>query len=261
MAKFKEYQDKKLETKNAPAPTLLTQDEYRALLRADKRDRINQILRGAGIIFIIILYLVMAEFLFEISIFGAIFPNTRDEHVYFWKFVTTDIADVIIPDVETKLTPSGRIFDDWWQMGPLLPKLGLSIVLVLATVGIGFLIAYSISDIIGIIKNMFIVTHKTVKDIGEIAQEGISEELGTEVVPRKKTKKLFEDTPDDPKEQVKVKQPKQSRAEKKAAKTEALNNEVDALLDQLLTHPHTAAEEKIISDTFGSESTGQRIDN
>ena len=72
MAKFKEYQDKKLETKNAPAPTLLTQDEYRALLRADKRDRINQILRGAGIIFIIILYLVMAEFLFEISIFGAI---------------------------------------------------------------------------------------------------------------------------------------------------------------------------------------------
>lgn len=258
MAKFKEYQDKKLETKNAPAPTLLTQDEYRALLRADKRDRINQILRGAGIIFIIILYLVMAEFLFEISIFGAIFPNTRVEHTDFWNFVSTGIID---PDVETKLTPSGRIFDDWWQMGPLLPKLGLSIVLVLATVGIGFLIAYSISDIIGIIKNMFIVTHKTVKDIGEIAQEGISEELGTEVVPRKKTKKLFEDTPDDLKEQVKVKQPKQSRAEKKAAKTEALNNEVDALLDQLLTHPHTAAEEKIISDTFGSESTGQRIDN
>lgn len=260
MAKFKEYQDKKLETKNTPAPTLLTQDEYRALLRADKRDRINQILRGAGIIFIIILYLVMAEFLFEISIFGAIFPNTRDEHFKFWKFVTTDVGTVIWDD-GTPMSGSGKIFDDWWQMGPLLPKLGLSIVLVLATVGIGFLIAYSISDIIGIIKNMFIVTHKTVKDIGEIAQEGISEELGTEVVPRKKTKKLFEDTPDEPKEQVKIKQPKQSRAEKKAAKTEALNNEVDALLDQLLTHPHTATEEKIINDTFGSESTGQRIDN
>lgn len=259
MAKFKEYQDKKLETKNAPAPTLLTQDEYKALLRADKRDRINQILRGAGIIFIIILYLVMAEFLFEFSIFGAIFPNTRDEHLSFWTFVTTDVSEIGIPFGPDGR--SGKIFDDWWQMGPLLPKLGLSIVLVLATVGIGFLIAYSISDIIGIIKNMFIVTHKTVKDIGEIAQEGISEELGTEVVPKKKTKKLFDDTPDDPKEQVKVKQPKQSRAEKKAAKTEALNNEVDALLDQLLTHPHTASEEKIINDTFGSESTGQRIDN
>lgn len=246
---MKKDQIKQQKVEQTSAPTLLTQDEYIQLMKADKRDKVNQVLRGAGIIFIIILYLVMAEFLLEISIFGLLFPSTKDEHIAFWKFMSTDIHDVIIPGVDPG---EGKIFDDWWQMGVFLPKLGLTIVLILATVGVAFLVAYSISDIIGIIKNLAIGSHKTMKDIVDVAQEGLVEEFADDVS-KKKVKKLFDEKDKDP-----IKQ-KVTKADKKKIKEEALEKEYNDLLDMLLTNQNSA--ETNNKETVETQVSATRVDN
>lgn len=243
---------------------MLTREQYNELVRADTVKRINQFLKGMGTIFVVIVYFLMAEFLWEVSWFGALFPGSRDEFGAFWKFISTDLNSVIIPEMDPT-TLSGKIFDDWFNWGTWIPQACITVFLVLLTIGIAYIIAFSINDIISMVKNLLVNSKKTLTDIGQTATANFNKGLGieSEVESIKKTKKLLDD---DLPDSIKNKESSVKKPKVKKNKEEKEQDEVDALLKELLTHPHTAKEEEaveLIASTPTPEllgSSGGRID-
>jgi hypothetical protein len=223
-------------------PNMLTREQYNQLVRADTIKKVNTFLKGMGTIFVVIVYFLMAEFLWEVSWFGALFPGSRDEFTAFWKFISTDINSVIIPDVDSTLI-SGKIFDDWFKWGTWIPQACMTVFLCLLTIGIAYIIAFSINDIISMVKNLLVNSKKTLTDIGQTATQNINKGLGIEdtVENIRKPKKLLDD--DIPSN---IKESNNKKAKNKKTKEEKEQDEVDALLKELLTHPHTAQEEEAV---------------
>lgn len=228
----------------------LTREQYDQIVRANIINKINQFLRGMGTVFVAIVYFLMAEFLWETSWFGAIFPGSRDEYNAFWKFIGTAGEEIIVfkdgvvlPEGAELMIPmfQGKIFDDWFKWGAWIPQACMTVFLILLTIGIGYIIAFSINDIVGMIKNLLVNSRKTIADIGKTATDNVSKGLGLntdEVREITKPKKLLDD--DLPVEL--------SKAKKKKEKVKEESTEFDKMLNELLTSPHTADEEKIVEE-------------
>ena len=239
--------NKNLKIKEQPKqePSMLTREQYNEIVRADTVKKVNQFLRGMGTIFVVIVYFLMAEFLWEISWFGLISASSRDEHHMFWKFISSDVGSTVLPDYSALgIDYAGKIFDDYFKWGNWIPKACMTVFLVLLTIGIAYIIAFSINDIIGMIKNILVSSKRTMVDISQTATSNIGEGLGIEGGQASlKPKKLFDDDlPENIKQQSgKVKQPKT-----KKNKDETINSEFNDIMKTLLTAPHTEKEQKIV---------------
>ena len=324
-----EYKNEYLNLDNTE---MLTREQYNKIVRADTVKKVNQFLRGMGTIFVVLVYFLMAEFLFETTLFSALIPGAKDEYVEFWNGVTRDDEDLakefsryisytgtevtdetaisnkeylwiytneqgekyyytstfdekyksadydwlgfekdgkmILVPVPVEFSHEGKVFDDWFKWGTWIPKAGMSAFLVILTVGILYIIAFSINDIVGMIKNLLINSKKTIKDIGQTATTNVVEGLGLdpEVEIIKKPKKLLEDDIPALKETsadvLKTPTP-MPKPRTKAKKDNEIDTELDAVLNGLLTHPHTEKEQALvekINSTSTEELLGGRID-
>ena len=248
---------KKENSENLPVLTPELANQYRNLQRKEFISRIKQVVEGFGVAFIVMLYFVMAEFLFEISWFGLIFKSTRTEHNAFWAMVSN--KGMIVEngkDIYYQFAENAKIFDDWFGFGNWIPKLCMTLFLIGLTVMVAYLIAFTINSIVGIIKNLIISSRKTIEDIGKTATSGIVDGLGAELpTPKRKhkTKKLLEEDPelDTLVENYEAPKEKPIKEKRKKTKEEKVNDEVDEMLNSLLTNPDI---EEAVKDVTGPRS-------
>ena len=133
-----------------------TKAEWEAVGKAKGVEKLNQILRGFGLVAIILFYLIAVELFFEPSLFGLIF--TPKEFHAFWYFVqhTGQIAGAINNETPTGaelvesqswitgINATTKVFDDWLQWGAWFPVVFVTAIEILITVGVFYIIAYSI---------------------------------------------------------------------------------------------------------------------
>ena len=240
----KDIKNIKLKEQPKQEAPMLTREQYNDIVRADTVKKVNQFLRGMGTIFVVIVYFLMAEFLWEISWFGLIGQSSRDEHHMFWKFISSDVGSTVLPDYEgLGIEYTGKVFDDYFKWGNWIPQACMTVFLVLLTIGIAYIIAFSINDIIGMIKNLLVSSKKTVLDLGQTATSNIGEGLGIDTTQSPlKPKKLFED---DLPSNIKP-QPKKPQSKLKKSKDETVNSEFNDMMKKLLTSPHTEEEQRIV---------------
>ena len=159
-------------------------------------EKLNQVLRGFGLVAIILFYLIAVELFFEPSLLGLIF--TPKEFHAFWYFVqhTGEIINAINNEtaigaelIENQawilaITESTTIFDDWLQWGVWFPVVLVTAIEVLITIGVVYIIAYSIRDIFSIVKNLIKSAKGTVVELGTVVKDNFEEET------KEKKKKL-----------------------------------------------------------------------
>ena len=165
-----------------------TKAEWEAVGKAKGVEKLNQILRGFGLVAIILFYLIAVELFFEPSLFGLIF--TPKEFHAFWYFVshTGEITNAIdnetilgaelidtIPWI-TEIKETATVFDDWLQWGTWFPVTFVTAIEVMITVGVFYIVAYSIRDIFGIIKNLITSARGTVVELSTVVKDNFDEE-------------------------------------------------------------------------------------
>lgn len=274
--------DTKKTTTNAPvsgAETVVepelkyTKAEWEAVGKAKGVEKLNQILRGFGLIAIILFYLIAVELFFEPSLFGLIF--TPKEFHAFWYFVshTGEITNAIdnetilgaelidtIPWI-TEIKDTATIFDDWLQWGTWFPVTFVTAIEVMITVGVFYIVAYSVRDIFGIIKNLITSARGTVVELSTVVKDNFEEET-KDIQPKKSRKKVKKEKESDVAAEV-----KNLVAEvKKETKTEDLKqinianaDDLDEkVLDDLLSYPHTEEEQKLVDSINNSSATAPR---
>lgn len=175
--------DVKKEEKTTPPvePTkLYTEEEYERLAREKFKTRLNQISRVFGIITILLLiYVAVFDPLFEGSFFGALFCN--EEYHAYWNVMSA----------QDGIGPGFKIWDDPLQFYiTWVPALGYTLVLIAVATFAGYLITYSVADLIGFFKQIFISIHDAGKDLKSGLVEGVNKEIGP-VKAKKKRKPLF----------------------------------------------------------------------
>ena len=215
--------DTKKTTTNAPvsgAETVVepelkyTKAEWEAVGKAKGVEKLNQILRGFGLVAIILFYLIAVELFFEPSLFGLIF--TPKEFHAFWYFVshTGEITNAIdnetilgaelidtIPWI-TEIKETATVFDDWLQWGTWFPVTFVTAIEIMITVGVFYIVAYSVRDIFGIIKNLITSARGTVVELSTVVKDNFEEET-KDIQPKKSRKKVKKEKESDVDAEVK----------------------------------------------------------
>ena len=275
--------DTKKTTTNAPvsgAETVVepelkyTKAEWEAVGKAKGVEKLNQILRGFGLVAIILFYLIAVELFFEPSLFGLIF--TPKEFHAFWYFVqhTGEIINAINNEtaigaelIENQawilaITESTTIFDDWLQWGVWFPVALVTAIEVLITVGVVYIIAYSIRDIFSIVKNLIKSAKGTVVELGTVVKDNFEEET-KDIQPKKAKKKLKKEKKSDVVTEVKnlVEEVKKETTNTEAAKFNIADADEldDKVLDDLLSYPHTEEEQKIVDSMASTAAPRNRL--
>ena len=274
--------DTKKTTTNAPvsgAETVVepelkyTKAEWEAVGKAKGVEKLNQILRGFGLVAIILFYLIAVELFFEPSLFGLIF--TPKEFHAFWYFVshTGEITNAIdnetilgaelidtIPWI-TEIKETATIFDDWLQWGTWFPVTFVTAIEVMITVGVFYIVAYSVRDIFGIIKNLITSAKGTVVELSTVVKDNFEEET-KDIQPKKSRKKVKKEKESDVAAEVKN-LVEEVKKETKTADLKQINianaDDLDEkVLDDLLSYPHTEEEQKLVDSINNSSATAPR---
>ena len=275
--------DTKKTTTNAPvsgAETVVepelkyTKAEWEAVGKAKGVEKLNQILRGFGLVAIILFYLIAVELFFEPSLFGLIF--TPKEFHAFWYFVqhTGQIAGAINNETPTGaglvesqswitgINATTKVFDDWLQWGAWFPVVFVTAIEILITVGVFYIIAYSIRDIFGIVKNLITSAKGTVVELSTVVKDNFEEET-KDIQPKKAKKKLKKEKKSDVVTEVKnlVEEVKKETTNTEAAKFNIADADEldDKVLDDLLSYPHTEEEQKIVDSMASTAAPRNRL--
>ena len=232
-----------------------TKAEWEAVGKAKGVEKLNQILRGFGLVAIILFYLIAVELFFEPSLFGLIF--TPKEFHAFWYFVqhTGQIAGAI--NKETT-----KVFDDWRQWGTWFPVVFVTAIEILITVGVFYIIAYSIRDIFGIVKNLITSAKGTVVELSTVVKDNFEEET-KDIQPKKSRKKVKKEKESDVAAEVKN-LVAEVKKETKTADLKQINianaDDLDEkVLDELLSYPHTEEEQKIVDSMASTAAPRNRL--
>ncbi len=250
-----------------------TKAEWEAVGKAKGVEKLNQILRGFGLVAIILFYLIAVELFFEPSLFGLIF--TPKEFHAFWYFVshTGEITNAIdnetilgaelidtIPWI-TEIKDTTTVFDDWLQWGTWFPVTFVTAIEVMITVGVFYIVAYSIRDIFGIIKNLITSARGTVVELSTVVKDNFEEET-KDIQPKKSRKKVKKEKESDVAAEVKnlVAEVKNETKETDLKKINIANaDDLDEkVLDDLLSYPHTEEEQKLVDSINNSSATAPR---
>ena len=251
-----------------------TKAEWEAVGKAKGVEKLNQILRGFGLVAIILFYLIAVELFFEPSLLGLIF--TPKEFHAFWYFVqhTGEITNAINNEtaigaelIENQawilaITESTTIFDDWLQWGIWFPVVLITAIEVLITIGVVYIIAYSIRDIFSIVKNLIKSAKGTVVELGTVVKDNFEEET-KDIQPKKAKKKLKKEKKSDVVTEVKnlVEEVKKETTNTEAAKFNIADADEldDKVLDDLLSYPHTEEEQKIVDSMASTAAPRNRL--
>ena len=250
-----------------------TKAEWEAVGKAKGVEKLNQILRGFGLVAIILFYLIAVELFFEPSLFGLIF--TPKEFHAFWYFVshTGEITNAIdnetilgaelidtIPWI-TEIKETATVFDDWLQWGTWFPVTFVTAIEIMITVGVFYIVAYSIRDIFGIIKNLITSARGTVVELSTVVKDNFDEET-KDIQPKKSRKKVKKEKESDVDAEVKN-LVAEVKKETKTADLKQINianaDDLDEkVLDDLLSYPHTEEEQKLVDSINNSSATAPR---
>ena len=251
-----------------------TKAEWEAVGKAKGVEKLNQILRGFGLVAIILFYLIAVELFFEPSLFGLIF--TPKEFHAFWYFVqhTGQIAGAINNETPTGaglvesqswitgINATTKVFDDWLQWGSWFPVAFVTAIEILITVGVFYIIAYSIRDIFGIVKNLITSAKGTVVELSTVVKDNFEEET-KDIQPKKAKKKLKKEKKSDVATEVKnlVEEVKKETTNTEAAKFNIADADEldDKVLDDLLSYPHTEEEQKIVDSMASTAAPRNRL--
>ena len=250
-----------------------TKAEWEAVGKAKGVEKLNQILRGFGLVAIILFYLIAVELFFEPSLFGLIF--TPKEFHAFWYFVshTGEITNAIdnetilgaelidtIPWI-TEIKDTATVFDDWLQWGTWFPVTFVTAIEVMITVGVFYIVAYSIRDIFGIIKNLITSARGTVVELSTVVKDNFDEET-KDIQPKKTRKKVKKEKESDVAAEVKnlVAEVKKETKDTDLKQINIANaDDLDEkVLDDLLSYPHTEEEQKLVDSINNSSATAPR---
>ena len=250
-----------------------TKAEWEAVGKAKGVEKLNQILRGFGLVAIILFYLIAVELFFEPSLFGLIF--TPKEFHAFWYFVshTGEITNAIdnetilgaelidtIPWI-TEIKETATVFDDWLQWGTWFPVTFVTAIEIMITVGVFYIVAYSVRDIFGIIKNLITSARGTVVELSTVVKDNFEEET-KDIQPKKSRKKVKKEKESDVDAEVKN-LVAEVKKETKTADLKQINianaDDLDEkVLDDLLSYPHTEEEQKLVDSINNSSATAPR---
>ena len=251
-----------------------TKAEWEAVGKAKGVEKLNQILRGFGLVAIILFYLIAVELFFEPSLFGLIF--TPKEFHAFWYFVqhTGQIAGAINNETPTGagliesqswitgINATTKVFDDWLQWGAWFPVVFVTAIEILITVGVFYIIAYSIRDIFGIVKNLITSAKGTVVELSTVVKDNFEEET-KDIQPKKAKKKLKKEKKSDVVTEVKnlVEEVKKETTNTETAKFNIADADEldDKVLDDLLSYPHTEEEQKIVDSMASTAAPRNRL--
>lgn len=196
--------DKKETKLTEPEKIFLTEEEYEKIRRVKTKEQINRILRICGLIFAFLLLTGgLFDPLFELSYFG--FMADKEVHKSAWQYLY-----------------ESRIFDDGMEFGDWLPKLTITFALIVGAIGVVYLIAYNVIDIINMIKNFFNVGADISKELTSTVKESITSE-------RKKRKKFLDET--DETESILMKE----KPKRKKKQVDELDGFTSDELDRLLS--------------------------
>ena len=251
-----------------------TKAEWEAVGKAKGVEKLNQILRGFGLVAIILFYLIAVELFFEPSLFGLIF--TPKEFHAFWYFVqhTGELAGAINNETPTGaglvesqswitgINATTKVFDDWLQWGSWFPVAFVTAIEILITVGVFYIIAYSIRDIFGIVKNLITSAKGTVVELSTVVKDNFEEET-KDIQPKKAKKKLKKEKKSDVATEVKnlVEEVKKETTNTEVAKFNIADADEldDKVLDDLLSYPHTEEEQKIVDSMSSTAAPRNRL--
>ena len=251
-----------------------TKAEWEAVGKAKGVEKLNQILRGFGLVAIILFYLIAVELFFEPSLFGLIF--TPKEFNAFWYFVkhTGELAGAINNETPTGaglvenqswvtgINATTKVFDDWLQWGTWFPVVLVTAIEILITVGVFYIIAYSIRDIFGIVKNLITSAKGTVVELSTVVKDNFEEET-KDIQPKKIKKKLKKEKKSDVATEVKnlVEEVKKETTNTEVAKFNIADADEldDKVLDDLLSYPHTEEEQKIVDSMATTAAPRNRL--
>ena len=251
-----------------------TKAEWEAVGKAKGVEKLNQILRGFGLVAIILFYLIAVELFFEPSLFGLIF--TPKEFHAFWYFVqhTGQLAGAINNETPTGaglvesqswitgIDATTKVFDDWLQWGSWFPVVFVTAIEILITVGVFYIIAYSIRDIFGIVKNLITSAKGTVVELSTVVKDNFEEET-KDIQPKKTKKKLKKEKKSDVATEVKnlVEEVKKETTNTEVAKFNISDADEldDKVLDDLLSYPHTEEEQKIVDSMASTAAPRNRL--
>ena len=243
-----------------------TKAEWEAVGKAKGVEKLNQILRGFGLVAIILFYLIAVELFFEPSLFGLIF--TPKEFHAFWYFVshTGEITNAIdnetilgaelidtIPWI-TEIKETATVFDDWLQWGTWFPVTFVTAIEIMITVGVFYIVAYSVRDIFGIIKNLITSARGTVVELSTVVKDNFEEET-KDIQPKKSRKKVKKEKESDVDAEVKKETKTADLKQINIANADDLDEKV---LDDLLSYPHTEEEQKLVDSINNSSATAPR---
>ena len=250
-----------------------TKAEWEAVGKAKGVEKLNQILRGFGLVAIILFYLIAVELFFEPSLFGLIF--TPKEFHAFWYFVshTGEITNAIdnetilgaelIDTIQwiTEIKETATVFDDWLQWGTWFPVTFVTAIEIMITVGVFYIVAYSVRDIFGIIKNLITSARGTVVELSTVVKDNFEEET-KDIQPKKSRKKVKKEKESDVAAEVKN-LVAEVKKETKTADLKQINianaDDLDEkVLDDLLSYPHTEEEQKLVDSINNSSATAPR---
>ena len=183
MAVKKENVVKKVEKdpKELERELLLTEEEYAKKSRQKTKETMNRVLRVVGLVAsFILIYAGLFDTLFELSYFGwmadGIRGNSEGPHYQIWKAI---------------YDKSINIYDDPMQFGVWLPKLGITVVVILAVIGTVYLLVYNVVDIIALVKNMLKGTTGITRDITGTVRDTVQDEQELKGLKKMKIKNIF----------------------------------------------------------------------
>ena len=179
MAVKKENVVKKVEKdpKELERELLLTEEEYAKKSRQKTKETMNRVLRVVGLVAsFILIYAGLFDPIFELSYFGWIADGIGKTtvHTEAWAYLK-----------------ELKVYDDPMQFGAWLPKLGITVVVILAVIGTTYLLVYNVVDIIALVKNMLKSTTDITRDITGTVRDTVQDEQELKGLKKMKIKNIF----------------------------------------------------------------------
>lgn len=236
MAVKKESVVKKVEKdqKELERELLLTEEEYTRKSRQKTKETMNRVLRVVGLIAsFILIYAGLFDPLFELSYFGWMSDgiNETTVHTDAWLFINE------------------KIYDDPMQFGLWLPKLGVTVVVILAVIGTVYLLVYNVVDIIALIKNMLKGTTDITKDLTGTVRDTVQDEKELKGLKKMKIKNIFKPTSEEKDDFVEKKEKtKKVTRRKEKVDTSETGGLTEEELDRLLSG-ESLEEPKVVQTT------------
>lgn len=201
MASVKKEDKELLKTqpvKDEQKPVLLTEEEYEKIARQKRKEKLNRISRVAGVVALLLLmYAGCLDTIFEMSFFGWMFA--REEHRQIWEALV-----------------QLNIFDDFFEFGTWLPKIGITCLFVAIIISMIYLLTFNIIDFVLFFKQFIKSTKALTKELTIGIKEGAEEtKKDLDEKPRKKKKSLFsrDDLDENEKDTKKEKKKKEKKEE------------------------------------------------